>query len=148
MNISTSTMVIAAAMCICMIGCATMSDVLKSKSDGTVQVYQVTSDQAWEIAMTVLRWEGCETIEEHRTSGYMLTTVGQNFVSSGSLVGVWVERINAENTKVTVVTKRKIQTNLATGLTETTFQRRFAQAVQLVTSGQPLPIDAPADAGR
>jgi hypothetical protein len=97
--------------------------------------------------MTVLRWEGCETIEEHRSSGYMLTTVGQNFVSKGSLVGVWVEAINKKDTKVTVVTKRKVQTNMATGLTETTFHRKFAQAVELVKRGKQLPIDEPPDTG-
>jgi hypothetical protein len=134
-------------LCICMIGCATMGDVLNSKDEGTAQTYPVKSDQAWEMAMTVLRWEGCETIEEHRSSGYMLSTVGQNFVSAGTLVGVWVESINKGNTKVTIVTKRKVQTSLATGLTEATFQRRFAQAVALVKKGKKLPVEPPPDTG-
>jgi hypothetical protein len=138
-------LVMSAVLCIGMTGCATMSDVLKSKDEGSAQSYPVNTDQAWEISMTVLRWEGCETIEEHKSSGYMLTTVGQNLVSAGSLVGVWVEAVDAGTTKVTVVTKRKVQTNIATGLTETTFQRRFAQAVGIVKSGKLLPIDPPAD---
>ena len=128
-------------------GCATMSDVLKAKNEGTAENYPVTFDQAWEISMTVLRWENCETIEEHRSSGYMLTTVGQNFVSMGCLVGVWVESPASANTKVTVVTKRKVQTNLATGLTESTFHRRFAQAVRLLKQGGQLPIEPPPDSG-
>jgi len=37
------------------IGCASMSDVLKSKDEGTIQVYSVNADQSWEIATTVLR---------------------------------------------------------------------------------------------
>jgi len=143
MKISCSIVVMTAALCIWASGCATMSDVLKSKDEGMAQVYPVKADQAWEIAMTVLRWEGCETIEEHRSSGYMLTTVGQNLVSAGSLVGVWVDPVDAGHTKITVVTKRKVQTNLATGLTETTFQDRFAEAVEIVKSGKPLPIDPP-----
>jgi hypothetical protein len=126
-----------------MLGCASMSDVLRSKDDGSVQVYSVNQDKAWEIAITVLRWEDCETIEEHRKDNYMLTTTGQNFVSAGTLIGVWVEPINEVNTKVTVVTKRKVQTNVSTGLTETTFQNRFAQAVEIVKSGKPLPIEPP-----
>lgn len=124
-------------------GCATLSDVLKDKDSGTVQVYPVNFNQAWEIATTVLRWEDCETIEEHKSSNYMLTTVGQNFVSAGSVVGVWVEPVDNENTKVTVVTKRKIQTNLATGLTETTFHNSFKKAVDIVKSGKTLPFEAP-----
>jgi hypothetical protein len=143
MTIPTIRISLAFLFCFALLACATMSDVMKSKSDGTVQVYAVKADQAWDIAMTVLRWEGCETIEEHRRDSYLLTTVGQNFVTAGCLVGVWVESMNDANTRVTVVTKRKMQTSIATGLTETTFQRRFAQAVAIVNSGKPLPVDPP-----
>ena len=123
--------------------CATMTDVLKNKEEGTVAVYQIDRDSAWDIAKTVLRWEDCETIEENKLSNYMLTTVGQTFVSEGSLVGVWVESVNENETKITVVTKRKVQTNIATGLTETTFQESFAKAVEIVKSGKTLPIEKP-----
>lgn len=128
---------------IMLVGCATMSDVLKDKDEGTAEIYNVDKDIAWEIATTVLRWEGCETIEEHKISNYMLTTVGQNFVSAGSLVGVWVDPIDNNNTKITVVTKRKVQTNIATGLTESTFHDSFSKAVNIVKSGQSLPLEEP-----
>ena len=134
----------AALLSCCLLGCATMSDVLSSKSDGTAQVYPVNADQAWGIAIAVLRWEGCATIEEHQNEGYMLTTVEQNVGSAGALVGVWVERMNGASTRIIVVTKRKIQTSVFTGLTEATFQKRFAQAVAIVNSGKPLPIQPPA----
>ncbi|RPI73633.1 MAG: hypothetical protein EHM47_05760, partial [Ignavibacteriales bacterium] len=91
-------------------GCASMSDVLQSKNEGTVNVYPVNEEEAWKIAMTVLRWEDAETIEEHRDEHYMLTTTGVNLVSAGTLIGVWVEPVNENDTKVTVVTKRKMQT--------------------------------------
>jgi hypothetical protein len=120
-----------------------MTDVLKDKEEGTVATYQIDKETAWDIAKTVLRWENCETIEENKLSNYMLTTVGQNFVSEGSLVGVWVEPLNDNETKITVVTKRKVQTNLATGLTETTFQDSFSKAVEIVKAGKPLPIEKP-----
>ncbi|HSP87477.1 MAG TPA: hypothetical protein VLN45_05050 [Ignavibacteriaceae bacterium] len=125
-------------------GCASMSDVLKSKDEGTVNVYPVNEEQAWKIALAVLRWEDCETIEEHRDENYMLTTTGMNLVSAGTLVGVWVEPVNENDTKVTIVTKRKMQTNIATGLTESTFQKRFAQAVDIIKSGNSLPLEPPA----
>lgn len=124
-------------------GCASMSDVLKSKDDGMAVNYPINESQAWDIAFTVLRWEDCETIESHKSQGYLLTTVGRNFISEGSLVGVWFEKIGDNNTKVTIVTKRKISTNLATGLTEGTFHRRFEQAVKIIKSGKKLPIEAP-----
>lgn len=124
-------------------GCATMADVVKAKDQGTSQVYPVSADQAWEISKTVFRWEGSDAIEEHRAEGYMLTSSGMNLVSAGAVMGTWVDPIDQNNTKVTVVTKRRLATNLATTLTETTFHRRFAWAVEIVKAGKPLPIAPP-----
>jgi hypothetical protein len=124
-------------------GCRTMSDVVKDKESGTTKVYAVDSDQAWKIAMQVFRWEGSDAIEEHRDQNMMLTSSGMNLWSPGSFMGAWVEAIDATTTKVTIVTKRRIATQLATTLTETTFHNRFQQAVDIVKSGKPLPIEPP-----
>ena len=64
-------------------------------------------------------------------------------VSWGTVMGAWVEPIDTDNTKVTVVTKRRVTINIATTLTEGTFHKRFAQAVEIVRTGQPLPRNAP-----
>ena len=124
-------------------GCATMSDVIKSKDQGTVHVYPVSADKAWDIAKTVFRWEGSDAIEEHRSENYMLTSSGMNLITMGAVMGAWIEPIDNNSTKVTAVTKRRIATNLATTLTETTFHRRFAQAVAIVKAGNPLPLTPP-----
>ena len=124
-------------------GCATMSDVVRSKDQGTVQVYPVNSDQAWEIARTVFRWEGADAIEEHRKENYMLTSSGMNLVSYGAVMGAWLEPVGRDSTKVTVVTKRRLSTNIATTLTEATFHKRFAQAVEIIKAGKPLPLTPP-----
>ena len=126
-------------------GCSTLSDVVQEKAQGggTAQVYPVNTDQAWKIAMTVFRWEGSDAIEEHRDQGYMLTSSGMNFASAGAVMGAWVEPAGGGQTKVTAVTKRRMATNIATTLTETTFHKRFGQAVALVKAGQPLPMRPP-----
>jgi hypothetical protein len=127
-------------------GCATTNDVIRVKesgSEGTTKVYPVTTDQAWDIAKTVFRWEGADAIEEHKAEGYMLTSSGPNLVSWGAVMGAWIERADGDNTKVTVVTKRRISVNVATTLTEGTFHKRFAQAVEIVKTGKPLPRIAP-----
>lgn len=123
--------------------CRTMSDVIKSKDEGTVEVYAVDSDRAWKIAMQVFRWEGADAIEEHRDQNVMLTSSGFNLVTAGTYMGAWVEPVDANTTKVTCVTKRRIATNIATTLTETTFHNRFRQAVEIVKSGKPLPLEPP-----
>jgi len=124
-------------------GCATMGDVAKSKAEGTSKVYPVTADQAWDISKAVFRWEGADAIEEHKTEGYMVTSSGMNWVSWGAVMGAWIEPIDKDNTRVTVVTKRRIATNIATTLTETTFHDRFAQGVNIIKAGKSLPIASP-----
>jgi hypothetical protein len=127
-------------------GCATMDDVVRVKqegTEGTMKIYPVTPDQAWEIAKTVFRWEGSDAIEEHKDEGYMLTSSGMNLLSFGTVMGAWIEPFDKDNTKVTVVTKRRVSTNLVTTLTEGTFHDRFAQAVEIVKRGEKLPRTAP-----
>jgi len=127
-------------------GCATMNDVVRVKeagTEGTVKVYPVNTDQGWDIAKTVFRWEGSDAIEEHRDQNYMLTSSGMNLVSWGAVMGAWIEPVDKENTKVTVVTKRRITVNVATTLTEGTFHRRFAQGVEIIKKGQRLPLTPP-----
>lgn len=134
-----------AAMAVILGGCATMGDVMRAKDDGTAQVYSVTGEQAWEIAKTVFRWEGADAIEEHKADGYILTSTGMNLVSYGAVMGAWIDPVDKNSTKVTVVTKRRIATNLATTLTEGTFHKRFGQAVAIINKGQRLPVAPPAD---
>lgn len=127
-------------------GCATKSDVMRIKEEGsagTSKIYPVNRDQAWEIAKLVFRWEGSETIEEHRDQGYMLTGSGMNWEFWGAVMGAWIDPVDKDNTKVTVVTKRRITINIATTLTEGTFHKRFMQAVEIIKKGQPLPRNAP-----
>ena len=126
-------------------GCATMSDVVKAKADGTSETYPVNTDQAWEISKTVFRWEGSDAIEEHRDQGYMVTSSGINVYSAGTVMGAWVDKIDANHTKVTVVTKRRMKTNVFTTMMESTFHKRFAQAVVIVKRGEPLPLKPPSE---
>ena len=127
-------------------GCATTNDVVRVKQEGwegTVEVCDVAFEQAWEISKTVFRWEGADAIEEHKDQRYMLTSSGMNMVSWGAVMGAWIEPVDAGNTRVTVVTKRRVTINIATTLTEGTYQKRFAQAVAIIKSGQPLPLVPP-----
>ena len=81
--------------------------------------------------------------EEHKDERYMLTSSGMNLVTAGTVMGAWIDPMPDGQMKVTVVTKRRIQTNMFTSLTETTFQERFAQAVEIVKAGKPLPPTPP-----
>lgn len=144
MNLTTKILAAASlSLLLSLSGCATMQDVVQDKSEGTTKNYPVSEAQAWEISKTVFRWEGSDAIEEHKDQHYMLTSSGLNLVSYGAVMGAWVDSLDANNTKVTVVTKRRVKLNIATTLTETTFHNRFSQAVQIIKSGKALPAVAP-----
>lgn len=118
---------------VCAAGCATMGDVVRSKEQGkgTSKVYLVHADEAWEIAKTVFRWEEAGAVEEHRAEGYMLTSLGESSVSWGVVMGVWIEPVNHESTRVTVVVKRRNLTEIVTPLTEAAFHDDFELVVRL-----------------
>jgi hypothetical protein len=128
---------------LCLGACRSMNDVVTDKASGVAKVYPVNADQAWDIARAVFRWEGCDAIEEHRSEGYMLTSSGMNLVTYGTLMAAWIDAEGSSSSRVTVVTKRRVATNLFTTLTEATFHRRFTGAVEIVQAGSPLPAKAP-----
>jgi len=114
---------------------STLNDVATSKqrSEGTSQVYAVAPAQAWIIAHNVLRDLHVDPIEDHQAEGYMLTSApGDGIVGGGCFIGVWIESTPpAPYARVTIVTKRRGSLSMTTGLTESTFQRNFAQAVAM-----------------
>jgi hypothetical protein len=132
-----------------LMGCAHMSDLKTAHSEGrgTSVSYLVPVDQAWTISVGILREAGAENIDEHRDKGYMLTstTLGAG-LSMGTYIGVWIEPGESGQTKVTVVTKRKISAAVVTALTEKGFHRKFAEALGLQGSSEAgvAAADAPA----
>lgn len=118
---------------ICLAGCATTGDVVKSKErgKGTSKVYSVNLEQAWEIAKTVFRWEETEPVEEHRSEGYMLATSGDSLTSWGAVMGVWIEPVDKDKTKITVVVKRKNPAEISIPITEATFHDDFGMAARI-----------------
>lgn len=123
-------------------GCASTAGVVTAKEDGTSQVYQVNSSQAWEITKTVFRWHDSDAIEEHHREGYILATNGKKWVPWSSMMVAWVDRVDRNKTKVTVVTKRRVG-DVGTGSSEATFHKHFAEALKIVKAGKALPPERP-----
>ena len=124
-------------------GCHNVADLPRYKSEGVAQTYPVTLDEAWAITQAVFRWGGATAIEEHRAEGYMLTSSGDNLHGRGTVMGAWVEGVDATHTRVIVVMRQRMRSNVLTPLTEATFHRRFAETVQSLRAERPLPHAAP-----
>jgi hypothetical protein len=123
------------------VGCsARVEEVMQTEAagGGTRRTYAVTPEQAWSIAQTVLRREGFYAIEEHRAEGYLLATSPVTFWSGGTLAGVWITPVGADESAVTVVTRRRQNPAVTTGLNEDDLHRRFKEAVALTKSGKPI----------
>jgi hypothetical protein len=119
------------------VGCAAMSDVVKSKQNGQINVYSINADQAWEIAKTVFRWANADEVEEHRKESYLAASSGANVMVA------WIEPMDKKIIRVTVASMRRLPINPFTDLTERDFHNYFAQGVEMMNSGKPLPSSRP-----
>jgi len=120
-----------------MVGCMTMSDVIKSKQNGMTNAYSISADQAWEVAKTVFHWGNADAVEEHRKENYLAASSGANVMVA------WIEPLEKKTVRVTVVSRRRFPANPTTDLTERDFLNYFAQAVEMMNSGRPLPSSPP-----
>ncbi len=125
------------------VGCASLNDVVSAKHEGMAKIYDTSFDEAWKAAKTTFRWEDSDAIEEHPEDGYMLTSSGMNMVSFGTVMGAWVDVLDEARCEVTVVTKRRMAANIATSLTEASFHDTFAKALDILKSGEELPLSKP-----
>ncbi len=131
-------------------GCASLQELShevvkagKAGNKGMAKVYPVDANQAWDITRAVFCWEKTDEIEEHRDENYVLTSTGMKMVAFGSVMGVWIEPADADNTRITVITKRRAQNDTFTKLTASTFHEKFVQGVNIVKSGKKLPVAPP-----
>jgi hypothetical protein len=122
--------------------CAATSDFTRSSTEGTGRVYEVTQEQAWDIAKTVFRWEGADAIRESLNKDYMVASIGTGFFSHDAAMCAWIDPAGRGETTVAVASKHKDLTR-ATNFTEATFHWRFSQAVDIVKAGKPPPEAPP-----
>ncbi len=121
-------------------------DVVKARkagNEGVIKTYPVDTNQAWDITLAVFRWEKTDEIEQHRDENYVITSTGMKMIAYGSVMGVWIEPEDSGSTRITVITKRRVQSDPFTRLTPATFYERFEQGVKIIKSGGELPVTPP-----
>jgi hypothetical protein len=138
---------VAIALMVALAGCSTsmvgMQVQKAERNAGKSQTYAVDYERAWDISRAILHWAGGDTIEEHRSEGYMLSATGMSGFTSGTLMGVWLEKCEPDQVKVTVVTRKKWTVELGMDLTEDEFHTQFAMTLDIVSRGEPIPLRAP-----
>jgi hypothetical protein len=114
-------------------GCATtIDDLTRERYEGRSAVYPISRDNAWEITRTVLLEAGAKPaeIEEDRA---------ENLINWVSVLGVFVEPVDPERTRVTAQRPPTPCNPLPPPLTEDMFLERFDKAIKMLQSGKPLP---------
>ena len=117
--------------------CATASDVVRTHQEGggTSRSYTTSLDVAWQAARDVLRGQKPEGFEEHAPEHYVVATFDSDDPAApdgchgSSLIGVWVEPVDAAHVRVDAVSKL-MRGSFVSCLTEGTF---FEQMDHLVS---------------
>jgi hypothetical protein len=118
-------------------GCAaTIDDLIRERYEGRSAVYPVSRDKAWETTRTILLEAGAKPaeIEEDRAESVI------NWVS---VLGVFIEPVDTERTRVTAQRPPAPCNPLPPPLTEDMFLERFDKTMNLLKSGKPLPAPLP-----
>jgi hypothetical protein len=133
-----------------MSGCAsqkTLTDaVLQARSsgkEGVTRSYPIPTTQAWDIAKAVFRWEKVDDVEEHPTEHYLIAFTGLKMAAFGTVMGVWVEPLEQDSSRITVITRNRGNCCPFSNLTAKEFFKRFEQGLNIVKFGKVLPYVCP-----
>lgn len=125
--------IVALAALLTLTACATMNDAISSKKQGTEKLYAKSCDAVWPLSVRVLRDNNAGAIEERKSENQMLANSSAGLFSFGTFMVVWLEPAAADKCNVTIVTKRKISTNVITDLTETGYHDQLSNLVATAT---------------
>jgi len=126
----------------------------KVEGKGTTKVYPVSPDQAYLITKATFGWLAARSIDDHRSKGHMIAwmqflvgTQGLQMYTVSVPIGAWVEKVDQDNTRVTVVTQPPTGSNSEMvgrlSRQEIAFQKYFAGAVEIIKRGERLPAKPP-----
>jgi len=94
-------------------GCATLSNVKDARGSGHSRIYNVTYQKVWEAVPRAISILGPSIVSIDEKAGRILaeTPVFQ-FASYGEVIAVFVEKMDETHTKVEVVSRKRMATNI------------------------------------
>lgn len=101
---------------VCMIlfttGCSTMADAKAGKGTGTSQTFAAASDRVWQVLPAAVKSAGLDYVAGNKDDGYALAQRGLSLFSYGENVAIFIDKPTPESTKVEVVSKKAMATNV------------------------------------
>jgi len=93
-------------------GCSTIADARNARGQGESRTYNAPFDTVWKTVPTAVNELGLMVAGENEEEGYILAAKGITAFSYGENVAIFVEKIDDEQTRVEVVSKKAMATNI------------------------------------
>ena len=94
------------------VGCSSLDSVRKAKGTGKSRVYDASFATVWDATAQAVRDMGLQIANEKKDEGYILAQKGWSAFSYGENVAAFVDRESDQRTKVEVVSKKVMATNV------------------------------------
>ena len=112
-------------------GCSTLADAQAAKGQGTSKVYAKDYETVWEATKEVVANSGLDLVAENKEKGTILAQRAMTAFSYGEHVAIFVEAEKETNkTKVEVVNKRALATNITAANWESTLIRALDKKLE------------------
>jgi hypothetical protein len=121
------------------VGCSTIADARKSKGQGLAYVYEGTFDTVWNTipkAIQALGSGGPVIVGDNKQEGYILAQGSMSAVSYGENVAIFVEKVDDNKTRVEIVSKRALATNIVAANWATRIHKKLAEILKRVDDRQ------------
>jgi hypothetical protein len=93
-------------------GCSTLADAKSGKGTGVSQTFNAKPDRVWQVLPSAVKNTGLEYVAGNKDEGYALAQRGITAFSYGENVAIFVDSAPADSTKVEVVSKKAMATNI------------------------------------
>ena len=118
-----------------MAGCSTLADARAAKGKGLSYIYEGSFDDVWGSvpkAIQAMGSGGPKIVSENKQEGYILAQGGMSFVSYGENVAIFVEKIDDTKTKVEIISKRTLATNVVAADWAPRLHKKLAEMLKRV----------------
>lgn len=93
-------------------GCQTSGDAVRARGQGKSRIYNAPFDTVWDTAPKAIGELGLDVVMSSKEEGSIVAQKPITAFSAGEHIAVFVERVNDEQTKVEVVSKKAMATNI------------------------------------
>ena len=93
-------------------GCSTLADARAARGTGETRIYDVPASAVWNALPAVIKEAGLDFVGDNRGEGYVLAQRGISLMSYGEHVAIFVDPLQGSRTRVEVVSKKAMATNL------------------------------------